>query len=144
MQIWKVNFHSRFLRLSELPRYRERPQTLICYSRLVWIRPCHFFLRREGVLRNRLPDDSRLSGLFTLVPPSPDNRGSTVPVSESFWSNLKFVLGLKCEGEWNAISVFLLSCLKCLLSINLLSTVVARLKDRNRKATFSENLAHCH
>ena len=23
--------------------------------------------------------DSRLSGLFTLVPPSPDNRGSTVP-----------------------------------------------------------------
>ena len=27
--------------------------------------------------------DSRLSGLFTLVPPSPDNRGSTVPTSSN-------------------------------------------------------------
>ena len=33
--------------------------------------------------------DSRLSGLFTLVPPSLDNRGSTVPVmTTSCSSNL--------------------------------------------------------
>ena len=42
-----------------------------------------------------------------------------VSVSESFWSNLKFfkndrldcvVAKVKCESEWNAVSVFLLSC----------------------------------
>ena len=40
-------------------------------------------------------------------------------ISESFWSNLKFfkndrldcvVAKVKCESEWNAVSVFLLSC----------------------------------
>ena len=40
-------------------------------------------------------------------------------ISESFWSNLKFfkndrldcvVVKVKCESEWNAVSVFLLSC----------------------------------
>ena len=39
-------------------------------------------------------------------------------ISESFWSNLKFfkndrldcvVVKVKCESEWNAVSVFLLS-----------------------------------
>ena len=42
-----------------------------------------------------------------------------ISVSESFWSNLKFmknhrldcvVVKVKCESEWNAVSVFLLSC----------------------------------
>ena len=41
-----------------------------------------------------------------------------VPVSESFWSNLKFlriifncvVVRVKCKSEWNAISVFFHSC----------------------------------
>ena len=33
--------------------------------------------------------------LFTLVPPSPDNRGSTVPVSESFWINFKVCFGVE-------------------------------------------------
>ena len=42
-----------------------------------------------------------------------------VSVSESFWSTLKFfkndrldcvVVKVKCESEWNAVSVFLLSC----------------------------------
>ena len=28
--IWKINFCSRVLRLSELPRFKERPQTAIC------------------------------------------------------------------------------------------------------------------
>ena len=48
--------------------------------------------------------DSRLSGLFTLVPPSPDNRGSTVSLSQplkrwlrvfassSYWCVLLFTL----------------------------------------------------
>ena len=31
--IWKINFCSRVLRLSELPRCRERLQTAICYLR---------------------------------------------------------------------------------------------------------------
>ena len=30
MPIWKINFCSRFLRLSELTRCKERPQTAIC------------------------------------------------------------------------------------------------------------------
>ena len=51
MPIWKINFCSSVLRLSELPTCKERPQTFICcLKRLVWMRPCHFFLRREGVL----------------------------------------------------------------------------------------------
>ena len=37
------------------------------------------------------------------------------------------VVRVKCENEWNAVSVFLLSRLWCCLSINLLGTVVARL-----------------
>ena len=41
-----------------------------------------------------------------------------VPVPESFWSDFKFfkddafncvVVRVKCESEWNAVSVFLLS-----------------------------------
>ena len=57
--IWKINFCSSVLRLSELPRCKERPQTAICS--LEWLgrskclatgldASCHFFLRREGVL----------------------------------------------------------------------------------------------
>ena len=30
--IWKMNFCSMFLRLSVLPRWRERPQTAMCFS----------------------------------------------------------------------------------------------------------------
>ena len=71
-------------------------------------------------------------------------------VFESFWSNLKFlndrfnrvVVRVKCESEWNAVrSVFLLSRLWCWLSIYLLGTVMARLNDRNRIATFIEKLS---
>ena len=29
--IWKINFCSMFLRLSVLPRWRERPQTAMCF-----------------------------------------------------------------------------------------------------------------
>ena len=39
------------------------------------------------------------------------------------------VVRVKCESEWNAI--------------NLLGTMMARLNDRNRIATFIEKLAHC-
>ena len=56
---WVIYFCLRVLRLSELPRCRERSQTAICclewlrrlsVYRLIWMRSCHFFLRREGVL----------------------------------------------------------------------------------------------
>ena len=30
MPIWKINFCSGVLQLSELPRFKERPQTAIC------------------------------------------------------------------------------------------------------------------
>ena len=36
--------------------------------------------------------DSRLSGLFTLVPPSPDNRGSTVLVY--LWAQIFYQTGV--------------------------------------------------
>ena len=32
MPIWKMNFCFMFLRLSALPRWRERPQTAMCFS----------------------------------------------------------------------------------------------------------------
>ena len=51
------------------------------------------------------------------------------------------VVRVKCESKWNAICVVLLSRLWFWLSINLLGMVVARLNDRNRIATFIENLA---
>ena len=41
--------------------------------------------------------DSRLSGLFTLVPPSPDNRGSTVFSKHSNISNIREKTGSNGE-----------------------------------------------
>ena len=35
MPIWKMNFRSRFLRLSVVPRCRERPQIAMCF--LEWL-----------------------------------------------------------------------------------------------------------
>ena len=35
MPIWKMNFFSRFLRLSVVPRCRERPQIATCF--LEWL-----------------------------------------------------------------------------------------------------------
>ena len=35
MPIWKMNFCSRFLRLSVVPRCRERPQIAMCF--LEWL-----------------------------------------------------------------------------------------------------------
>ena len=42
--------------------------------------------------------DSRLCGLFTLVPPSPDNRGSTVVVPLSSYIRVSFSLLFNSSG----------------------------------------------
>ena len=57
MPIWKRNFSSRFLRLSELPRCRERPQRMIREIQVATglDASLSFLLRREGVLANGLP-----------------------------------------------------------------------------------------
>ena len=73
-----------------------------------------------------------------------------VPFSESFWSNLKQFLRMIDLTAWlwgwnvrvNGMrSMFSFSAVW--LSINYLGTVVTRLNDRNRIATFFEKLTHC-
>ena len=53
----------------------------ICWSKLLELKMCYlYFFCLHCLINIHIFDypDSRLSGLFTLVPPSPDNRGSTV------------------------------------------------------------------
>ena len=70
MPIWKINFCSRVLRLSELPSCRERPQTAICY------------LGRLGRLRCLATGlDASVAFLSTLRRCSPNRSTSLLPVS---------------------------------------------------------------
>ena len=53
----------------------------ICWSKLLELKMCYlYFFCLHCLINIHIFDypDSRLSGLFTLVPPTPDNRGSTV------------------------------------------------------------------
>ena len=58
----------------------------ICWSKLLELKMCYlYFFCLHCLINIHIFDypDSRLSGLFTLVPPSPDNRGSTLPLTVS-------------------------------------------------------------
>ena len=196
MPIWKINFCSSVLRLSELPRCKERPQITICCLKWLGRLKCLatgldasllFLSTSRRCSRNRSPSRLPVSPMYSLLQQvqvmqsmtlaevhinwsvmlmdllGPDifstlwMKGQVlhrerahlkvpdwslvwnelltkklpmflsrlneisggcekiVPVSESFWSSLKndrfnrVVVRVKCESEWNAVSVFLLS-----------------------------------
>ena len=71
--IWKINFCSSVLRLSELPRCKERPQTAIC---------CFEWLGRLKRLVTGL--DASLSFLFTSRKCSRNRSPSRLPVSPMY------------------------------------------------------------
>ena len=67
----------------------------ICWSKLLELKMCYlYFFCLHCLINIHIFDypDSRLSGLFTLVPPSPDNRGSTVVVPLSSYVRVSLSL----------------------------------------------------
>ena len=76
MPIWKMNFCSRFLRLSVVPRCRERPQIAMCFlewlGRLKWRAngldtSLSFFSTSRRCSRNRSPSRLPVSPMYNLL-----------------------------------------------------------------------------
>ena len=78
----------------------------ICWSKLLELKMCYllnfnifYFFCLHCLINIHIFDypDSWLSGLFTLVPPSPDNQGSTVPLNALGIKNTGIHICCKCS-----------------------------------------------
>ena len=87
-------------RFSFINTERDRPCICSHWSKLLELKMCYlYFFCLHCLINIHIFDypDSRLSGLFTLVPPSPDNRGSTVFSKHSNISNIREKTGSNGE-----------------------------------------------